>query len=173
MRPSNPRASIAAWTRSPRSKQRIATAPAVHATVRACHSQRGSSPRATRASWSRRISSMTTCTYRSAKPATAVSVRGARRRSIPATISGAVVVAARTPVARTASVALATIPHAVHSPSSESPTPSTSTRGPAVTNGSSTTNATNGTSMMSRRARKPAPARAQAARARTTARSTA
>ena len=80
-------------------------------------------------------------------------------RSAPRRISGAGVVQASTPVASTASVALAAIPNAVHSPSSLRPTPSTVTSGPAVTNGSSTMKAMNGisiairpASMLSRRA---------------------
>ena len=80
------------------------------------------------------------------------SVRGTRNRSSPARMCGIDVVDAITTVAATPSVPLATMFHAAHSPASDRLRPSTSTRGPRPTNGNSTANSRNGTSMTSRRA---------------------
>ncbi len=74
-------------------------------------------------------------------------------------------VAARSTDAATPSVPLARMFHAPHSPDSLSDSPSTCTRAPSATNGISTANATNGTSISSRFRRKPGGTRAAAATA--------
>ena len=108
--PASARRSRARASRSGRARRgRCSGSPACRSTARpraTCQNQRASSPRAWRAVLTRRSSSSTTIRYRTASAPIAVNAAGTRSRSNPMMISGAGVVALRTPVASTTSVAL-------------------------------------------------------------------
>ena len=86
-------------------------------------------------------------------PAMVVKAAGRRSRSSPRSSSGTGVVAARMTEVATPRVPLATMFQAAQSPSTDSATPSTSTRSPCPTRGRNTAKSRNGSSMTRRLAR--------------------
>ena len=108
----------------------------------------------------RRISSAMTSPYRIMKDAICTRRGGSFNRWRPRSSSRSSVVEASRTDAATPSVPFASTFQAPHSPLTLSDMPSTSTRSPSATNGISTANATNGTSISSRLSRNPAGTRA-------------
>ncbi|CAM5576637.1 hypothetical protein STENM327S_06652 [Streptomyces tendae] len=136
------------------------SAPADLASTPQCRTPFASKPRDSRAIRMRRISSAITSPYRIMNEAICTSSGGSLSRWRPRSSSRSSVVEARSTEAATPRVPLARTFQAPHRPLTLRDRPSTPTRSPSATNGMSTANATNGTSIRSRLSRKDAGTRA-------------